>query len=99
MPAIRSPCRSTSGSASASAFDAGMTFIHRTLSIKPQIGKTSMAKEVLYVPEEYLGCVIRILRAGIKAEKPKKEIKDPLLMWCKDEEDYLKRSFRKEYWP
>lgn len=58
-----------------------------------------MAKEALYVPEEYLKYVIRILRIGLKVEKPPKDVKDGLLKWCKDEEDYLKRSFKREYWP
>lgn len=58
-----------------------------------------MAKEALYVPEESLKYVIRILRAGIKIEKPPKEVEKALLQWCKDEEEYLKRVFEKEYWP
>lgn len=58
-----------------------------------------MATEVLYIPEEHLGKVIRILRAGIKAEKTPKDVTQPLLKWCKEEEDYLKREFEKEYWP
>lgn len=58
-----------------------------------------MATEALYVPEEHLGKVIRILRAGIKAEKPPKDVAAPLLKWCKDEEEYLKENFTREYWP
>lgn len=58
-----------------------------------------MGKEALYVPEEKLKYVIRILRAGIKAEKPPKEVREALLHWCKEEEEYLRGSFRKEFWP
>ena len=58
-----------------------------------------MAKEALYVPEQYLGRVIDIIRAGIKVENPPAEIAEGLLKWCKDEEGYLRGSFKKEYWP
>lgn len=58
-----------------------------------------MAKEALYVKEEKLKYVIRILRAGIKIEKPPKEVEEALLQWCEDEEEYLKRSFEEEFWP
>jgi hypothetical protein len=58
-----------------------------------------MGKEALYVPEEKLKYVIRILRAGIKTEKPPKKVEEALLQWCLDEEDYLKRSFHEEFWP
>ena len=58
-----------------------------------------MAKEALYIPEQYLGRVIDVIRAGLEAEKPEADIADGLLKWCKDEEEYLRRVFTKKYWP
>lgn len=58
-----------------------------------------MAKEVLYVPEGHLGRVIDVIRAGLKAEKVPKDVRIGLLTWCREEEDYLRRVFEKEYWP
>lgn len=58
-----------------------------------------MGKEALYVPEEKLKYVIRILREGIKIEKPPKDVSAALLQWCKEEEQYLRRSFTEEFWP
>lgn len=54
-----------------------------------------MAKEVLYVPEENLEEVIRVLRAGLEVLKKDKTItrdtRGALVKWCKDEEKYLRR--------
>jgi hypothetical protein len=70
-----------------------------------------MASEILPVPEECLGEVIRIIRAGLKAvtiipdqDKPKppfvrQEVIDQLNRWCDDEADYAKRHMSKEYRP
>lgn len=58
-----------------------------------------MGKEALYVPEEKLKYVIRILREGVKVEKPPKDVSSALLQWCKEEEEYLRRSFKEEFWP
>lgn len=60
-----------------------------------------MAKEVLAVPEEKLGEVIRVIRAGLKA-KPLRISRETIRVlkgWCDEEEDYLKESFHKRYWP
>lgn len=58
-----------------------------------------MAKEVLYVPEEYLKYVIRVIRSGLKKEKVPKDVSRGLLKWCKDEERYLRKNFLKDYYP
>lgn len=52
-----------------------------------------MGREVLSVPEEKLGEVIRVIRAGLKAATPpvSKDTKENLLCWCEEEENYLKR--------
>ena len=50
-----------------------------------------MAKEALFIPEENLLEVIRVIRAGLKAVKVNKETKTALLDWCEAEESYLKR--------
>ena len=52
-----------------------------------------MASEILAVPEQRLEEVIRVIRAGLKAVKPpvSKDVENNLLLWCHDEEEYLKR--------
>lgn len=58
-----------------------------------------MAKEVLYIPEEDLHHVIDIIRAGLKMEREVPEhVAKGLLEWCGEEAEYLRRSFKKEYW-
>ncbi len=50
-----------------------------------------MAKEALYIPEENLQEVIEIIREGLRA-KPETtpNVREALLTWCQEEEDYLK---------
>jgi ATP sulfurylase len=52
-----------------------------------------MAKEILVVPEEHLQQVIDILRAGLLvvggAVRP--EVKEQLIKWCDEEQEYLDR--------
>jgi hypothetical protein len=55
-----------------------------------------VAKEILAVSEENLAEVIRVIRAGLKAEKVSKEVRLNLSEWCKDEEEYLKEMGRGE---
>lgn len=55
-----------------------------------------MAKEVLVVPEERLGEVIRVIRAGLKAISGKgddvtNDTWSNLTKWCNEQEAYLKR--------
>jgi hypothetical protein len=51
-----------------------------------------MASEALYVPEEYLADVIRVIRAGLKAERRlPREVRQQLKKWCDEEEEYLSR--------
>ncbi len=69
-----------------------------------------MAKEALYISEERLGELIRVIRAGLKAvaitpdddcPKPpgvRRETAEILKRWCADEAKYL-RGFGKEYRP
>lgn len=58
-----------------------------------------MGKEALYIPEEDLHYVIDLIRAGIKTERgvPKHVVKG-LLEWCEGKAEYLRGSFKKEYW-
>ena len=58
-----------------------------------------MGKEALYVPEEKLKHVIEILRTGLEIEKVPADVAEALHKWCKEEEEYLRRSFHKEFWP
>ncbi len=70
-----------------------------------------MAKEAIYIQEERVGELIRVLRAGLKAlpktpdgEKPqangvRRETAAILTRWCKEEERYLREAMHKEYWP
>lgn len=48
-----------------------------------------MAKEVLAVPEEHLPEVIAVIRAGINAQNPSKEVDEQLTQWCDEQERYL----------
>lgn len=54
-----------------------------------------MASEALYVPEEHLHDVIKVIRVGLaaggRAGRIKKEVREQLNKWCNEEEDYLKR--------
>lgn len=51
-----------------------------------------MAFEKLYVPEEHLLEVIRVIRAGLKARKStSKEVRLQLTNWCEEEELYAKK--------
>ena len=50
-----------------------------------------MAIEPLYIPEEDLATVIRVIRTGLK-HLPKsvpRKVRKGLLDWCKGEEEYL----------
>lgn len=74
-----------------------------------------MAKEALYISEDRLGEVIRVIRAGLKAIKAegliegnepvpsppyvRRETAAILERWCREEEAYTKRSMGKEYRP
>lgn len=50
-----------------------------------------MASEILAVPEEDLQVVIRIIRAGIRAEcLEKNRVGKVLKQWCNEQEAYLK---------
>lgn len=56
-----------------------------------------MAKEVLAVPEEHLEEVIKVIRAGLEhfyygPRHPgvDPEVREQLLKWCDEEEQYLK---------
>ncbi len=69
-----------------------------------------MAKEALYISEERLGEVIRVIRAGLKAVDITPETDFPvrpgvrretatiLKRWCAEEAEYL-RGFTKEFRP
>lgn len=50
-----------------------------------------MSSEALYVPEEHLAEVAAIIRAGVRAKKPRDDVRGPLLAWCDDIDGYLKR--------
>lgn len=52
-----------------------------------------MASEILAVPEDRLMDVIRVIRAGLKAEKNvPREVRSQLTKWCNEEEEYLNRG-------
>lgn len=51
-----------------------------------------MTSEILSVPEQHLKSVIKVIRAGLKAVKVPKEVKEALLHWCEEEENYLEDS-------
>lgn len=48
-----------------------------------------MAKEILVVPEECLEEVIKVIRAGLEHVEVSEEVRENLVSWCLDEEDYL----------
>lgn len=51
-----------------------------------------MASESLNVPEEHLRDVIRVIKGGVFAvENCPEEVKEALLTWCREEEEYLRR--------
>jgi hypothetical protein len=51
-----------------------------------------MASEILPVPEQNLKEVIEIIRLGLKHhKKTTKSVSKNLKIWCKEEENYLKR--------
>jgi hypothetical protein len=60
-----------------------------------------VANEILSVPEEKVGEVIRVIRAGLdtKPSRISKETIHRLHQWCKDEEKYLRRTMTEEFWP
>lgn len=55
-----------------------------------------MSSETLSVPEEHLADVIKIIRAGIRAEAHQipEVVRLELTDWCDEEERYLKESGR-----
>lgn len=51
-----------------------------------------MASEALSIPEEHLGEVIDIIRAGLKSKKHvTPEVRDALTTWCEEESEYAHR--------
>lgn len=50
-----------------------------------------MAVETLYVPEDHLADVIRVIRAGLAAVDVPDEVAGPLEAWCVDASEYLER--------
>jgi hypothetical protein len=52
----------------------------------------SMTSEILAVPEEYLGEVIDVVRAGLKSKrKLTPSVRKELTKWCNEGEEYLCR--------
>ena len=48
-------------------------------------------KEALYVPEEHLEEVIRIIRNGLRGTKEvSEEVREELNNWCRETKEYLK---------
>ena len=70
-----------------------------------------MAKEALYISEERVGELIRVLRAGLKALPKTADAEGPqapgvrretaaiLMRWCKEEAAYLRRAMSEGYQP
>lgn len=61
-----------------------------------------MAKEILAVPEQYLGDVIKVIRTGLLfmaqvEQPPDSALVEQLTKWCDEKEAYL-RSMRGEDW-
>ena len=68
-------------------------------------------KEALYISEERVGEMIRVIRAGLKAVRiiSDKDVPAPpyvrretakiLKRWCDEEEAYLRQTVTKEYRP
>lgn len=51
-----------------------------------------MSSEILAVPEEHLAEVIDFIRSGLETTgHVTPEVREALLAWCDEEEDYLKR--------
>lgn len=56
-----------------------------------------MATELLAIPEEEMADFIRVLRAGLNSvEDVPAVMKEDLLQWCEDEEEYLLLAAREE---
>jgi hypothetical protein len=52
-----------------------------------------MASELLTVPEEHMRDVIKVIRTGLSHTKTvRKEVRDQLTKWCREEELYLNRG-------
>jgi hypothetical protein len=49
-----------------------------------------MASEVLSIPEEHLGEVIKVIRAGLAHAEVSEAAEDALVDWCDDTERYLR---------
>ncbi len=48
--------------------------------------------EALYIPEHHLSKVIEIIRIGLQHTRPvPREVREQLLKWCREEEDYVRR--------
>lgn len=71
-----------------------------------------MAKEALYISEERVGELIRVIRAGLNVverqrgqqdvpERPKvrRETAAILKRWCAEEARYMRRAMKREYQP
>lgn len=50
-----------------------------------------MAKEILAIPEEALGEVIRVIRMGLEVADVSDDTRTALTLWCDDEEEYVAR--------
>lgn len=48
-----------------------------------------MAKEVLYISEEDLPDVIKVIEAGLKACKIRRNLSAKLKFWCQEEKEYI----------
>ena len=53
--------------------------------------------ETLSIPEEHLSAVIEIIRNGLDCQKVKKSVRQNLLQWCLEEEEYLLRRSEDEH--
>lgn len=51
-----------------------------------------MASETLSVPEDHLLAVCKVIRAGLKAVKVDREVREQLSKWCDEMEEYMNRS-------
>jgi hypothetical protein len=51
--------------------------------------ESTMATELLNVPEEHLRAVIAVIRAGLEHTDVSAEVRTQLSKWCSDEEQYL----------
>ena len=50
-----------------------------------------MAREILSVPEEDLDVVIAVIRKGLEYLQVAKHVREALLTWCDEQEEYLER--------